>query len=57
MEILSSVAKTPEEKIRILLLESYILAWVKGELPDEYGKIYLKMLYDELKKIRENKKS
>ena len=53
VELLSSVAKTPDEKIRILLLETRILTWAKGgDISDQEAKVYFDILYRELKKIR-----
>ena len=55
-DLISSAADTEEERLKLLIIELQILAWAKGKLPDEDGKVYLKMLYDELKKIREKNK-
>ncbi len=55
-DLISSAADTEREKLKLLIVELHILAWAKGKLPDEDGKVYLKMLYDELKKIREKNK-
>ena len=57
VELLSSIAKTPEEKIRILLLEARILTWVRGGgISDQEAMVYFNMLYRELKKIREKRR-
>ena len=53
VELLSSIAKTPGEKIRILLLEARILTWARGgDISDQEAKVYFDLLYGELKKIR-----
>jgi len=52
-DLISCAADTEGEKMKLLLIEMHILEWAKGELPEEYGEAYFKMLYNELKKIRE----
>ena len=50
------VADTPEERIKLLLIEAMIASWARsGSVSDKDAKIYFHMLYDELKKIRERK--
>ena len=48
------VADTQEERIKLLLIEAQIAAWAKGgKASDRDAQIYFRILYDELKKIRE----
>ncbi len=55
-DLISSAAETNGEKIKLLIIEAQILAWAKGKNSDEDGKVYMMMLYNELKKIREKNK-
>ena len=52
-DLISSVADTERDRLKLMIIEAHIAAWAKGQIPDEDGKVYLKMLYHELKKIRE----
>ena len=48
------VTDTQEGGIKLLLIEAHIASWAKGgNLSDRDAQIYFRMLYDELKKIRE----
>ncbi len=55
-DLISSAAETNGEKIKLLIIETELLAWAKGKHSDEDGKVYMMMLYNELKKIREKNK-